>query len=466
MNIVIVIIMTLSYVLGNNLPSTRKFFQSRQFVIRKPTNILEYIISQQDLVPTNITNPDESIPQLDTPPRDALSIIDEIEAEIPSLCRQNTFDIHTRQDLDNIIECEILVGDIVISEYNYPIIIFPKLGKILGNLTIIKSPELVRIEAPNLQIISSKFVLTELTSLSLISFPLIKFVNVLDWNILPILSNVHFNNEIQGIESIRMSDTSLTGFSGFLTDTLETLDINNNRFLDIIESNVEKIHGKLHIAANANDVKVNLPRLTRVNNLSINNVETLNLHELKTVDNSLSLSNNYFQQIRFPQLKEIGGTLSIYKNENVNHIEFQNLEEISGGLMLNNNSKIDKVNFFPKLKIIGGALELIGSIKEISFKQLKLIKGSAIVKSTSIQFDCNKWLSSSTSEILLVVRGGKIECTNYNNEKFTSKVGRFEDEVSRNANHTISTVKPTFKKTSLGLRIKPINWLTILSILL
>ena len=33
-----------------------------------------------------------------------------------------------------------------------------------------------------------------------------------------------------------------------------------------------------------------------------------------------------------------------------------------------NNSLIERINFFPKLKIIGGALELIGNIKEISLK--------------------------------------------------------------------------------------------------
>ncbi|EGW32483.1 uncharacterized protein SPAPADRAFT_71889 [Spathaspora passalidarum NRRL Y-27907] len=343
---------------------------------------------------------------------------DESTPEIPSSCHQNEFNIQSPEDLENIIDCNILVGNIVISDYNYPIITFSKLEKVLGNLTILKSPELVRIEAPTLEYISSRFILTELTSLSLISFPSIKYINVLDWSILPILSNVHLNHEIQGIESIRVSDTSLTGFSGFIADKLDILDINNNRFLDTIECNVEHIYGKLHIAANAIDVKVSLPKLRQVSNLSINNVERLNLDQLETVDNSLSLSNNYFQQLRFPQLETIGGTLSLLQNEQVNHLEFPSLNEIGGGLMLVNNTKVDKINFFPKLKIIGGALELVGPIKEIVFRQLKLVKGSAIVKSTSQQFDCTKW---STSDILLVVRGGKIECTNYKNEKFTSR---------------------------------------------
>lgn len=342
----------------------------------------------------------------------------EIEMDIPSHCRQNEFQIRSQEDLQDLSNCEILIGNLIIQDFDYPIITFNNLEKILGNLTIKKSPEIVRIEAPLMELISGSFSMFELTSLALISFPALKWVNILDWKILPILSNVHFNNEIQGIESITISDTSLTGFSGFLADTIDNLDINNNRFLDTIESNVEVIRGKLHIGANANDAKVSLPKLKQINRVSISNVERLNLDELESVDDSLSLTNNYFQQIKFPKLSYVGGSLSLSGNEMVNDLEFPNLSELGGGLVLTNNSLVERVNFLPKLRIIGGALELVGVIKEISLKNLKLCKGSASVKSTSPVFDCAKW---SRSEIILVVRGGKIECTDANNEKITSR---------------------------------------------
>lgn len=152
--------------------------------------------------------------------------------------------------------------------------------------------------------------------------------------------------------------------------------------------------------------------------LNINDVEKLNLPELEFIDDSLILNNNNFQQLKFSKLNYIGGTLSLFENLGVNDLEFPNLNELGGGLVMINNSLIERINFFPKLKIIGGALELIGNIKEISLKNLKLVKGSAIVKSTSSIFDCKKW---SKTEIMLVVRGGRIECTDSNNEKITSR---------------------------------------------
>ncbi|KAL6450937.1 SPS22 Sporulation-specific protein 22 [Candida maltosa Xu316] len=354
--------------------------------------------------------------------------------DIPSHCRQNDFFISTQEQLEEIANCEIIVGNVIIHEFDYPIITFTNLEKILGNLTIKKSPEVVRIEAPLMELISATFSMFELTSLALISFPALKWVNVLDWKILPILSNVHFNNEIQGIESITISDTSLTGFSGFLADTIDNLDINNNRFLDTIESNVETINGKLHIGANANDAKVSFPKLKSINLVSISNVERLHLNELESVERSLSLSNNYFQQIKLPKLNYIGGTLSLSQNEALNDIEFPSLNELGGGLVLINNTLIERINFFPRLKIIGGALELVGAIKEISLKNLKLVKGSALVKSTSPLFDCARW---SKSDIILVVRGGKIECTDSNNEKITSRTKEDGGELIANTTFDI-----------------------------
>ncbi|RCK63823.1 Sporulation-specific protein 22 [Candida viswanathii] len=380
--------------------------------------------------------------------------------DIPSHCRQNEFQIRSQEDMQELSSCDVLVGNVIITDFDYPIITFSNLEKILGNLTIRKCPEVVRIEAPVMELISGSFTMFELTSLALISYPALKWVNVLDWRILPILSNVHFNNEIQGIESITISDTSLTGFSGFLADTIENLDINNNRFLDTIESNVEVIRGKLHIGANANDAKVSLPKLKQINRLSVSNVERLNVDELESVEESLSLANNYFQQIKFPKLSYVGGTLSLSGNEMVNDLEFPNLSELGGGLVLTNNSLIERVNFFPKLRIIGGALELVGAIKEISLKNLKLCKGSASVKSTSPLFDCAKW---SRSEIVLVVRGGKIECTDANNEKITS---RTKDDGGELITNTTLDVEYHENKSNLAVSTTELSSFQFVAILI
>lgn len=319
--------------------------------------------------------------------------------------------------MKEIQDCKIIAGDIVITDYKEPIVNFGDIMNIFGCLIIENAPDLVRIEADRVNRIGEKFSLKELTSLSLISFPSLKYVKFIDWQVLPILNAVHFDNAIKDVESIIVADTSLVGFSGFLTDKLETLDINNNRYLEEISCDVKKITENLHIAANSMDVKVSLPKLHSAKNISIHEVLELDLNNLEEIESSINIINNHFNELKFPVLKSIGGTLSLLKNQNLQDIEFPNVTEIGGGLMILNNTKIDKINFFPKLTIIGGAIEIVGNIKETSFKGLKLIKGSAKIKSSDVSFDCTKW---SRSELSSVVRGGKIECINANNEKITA----------------------------------------------
>lgn len=319
--------------------------------------------------------------------------------------------------MNAISDCKIITGDIVVTDYDEPIIQFGGIMNIFGSLDIQRAPNLIRIEADNVHRIGNKFSLKELTSLTLISFTSLRYVKIIDWEVLPILNEAYFGNAIKEAESITISDTSLVDFPGFLTGKLDILDINNNRYLETIDCDVEKITGRLHIAANSRDVRVSLPKLHTAKNLSIHDVLDLELSSLEEIESSINFVNNLFATLNLPILKSIGGTLSLLKNANLNKIEFPNVTEIGGGLMIVNNTKVDKIDFFPKLNIIGGAIELVGNINETNLKNLKLVKGSAKIKSSDTSFDCTKW---TKSELSSVIRGGKIECINANNERITA----------------------------------------------
>lgn len=329
---------------------------------------------------------------------------------IPDKCNKEVHSIHNSDDLKHLEECETIEGDVAIVNYKEPIVEFSsKLQKITGSFTVRNAPNLVRIEAPRLASIGNSFSLRELTSLALLSFPSMKLVKILDWQILPILSTVHLGNEIKDVKAITVSDTSLTSFSGFLSPSLDVFDINNNRFLESINSNVEKVTGKLHIAANADNAAVDLSALKSANNITIQEIAKLELGNLESVENSVSLINNNFKSLKVPKLKTVGGTLSLVRNPLLSAVEFPATDEIGGGLVIVNNSAIDKINFLPRLSIIGGAMELAGGLKEILLKLLKLVKGSARINAMTTTFDCTKW---SKSEVGSIIRGGRIECSN------------------------------------------------------
>lgn len=329
------------------------------------------------------------------------------------VCNQTAHFITNMADLKELARCAVVAGDVAIENFKDPIVHLGEIERILGSLSVRKSASLVRMEAPLLESIGGSFGLKQLTSLSLISFPKLHSLNVLDWQVIPILSNVNFAPSLEGLQSVRISDTSLTAISGFVAKELSTFDINNNRFLDLISASVERITQSLHISANAHNVLVSLPKLAYAQNVSINDVLLLDLAELETVGASASLINNHFKNLKLPKLSAVKGTLSLVQNSELSLIDFTSLTDIGGGLLVANNTLIEHVNFLPRLSVIGGAIELVGNFRDASLKQLRLVKGSARVKSFAASFDCAKW---STAEMSSVIRGGKIECSNAKNE--------------------------------------------------
>ncbi|VEU23623.1 DEKNAAC104786 [Brettanomyces naardenensis] len=261
-----------------------------------------------------------------------------------------------------------------------------------------------------------------------------------------------------------MSDTSLTGFGGFNVDTLKTLKIDNNRFLERIDSSVKEISGDLIIAANARNLKVSLPELKWVKTAMIKDTEEVNLDELQVVQSSAEFIENHFRDLKLPKLKSTGTTLSLIDNKRLERAEFPSLVEVGGGLMVINNDKLNQIDFFSQLKSVGGAIELEGDIDENKFKQLKVVKGSAIMKSSSNKFDCKDWVDNEVSS---VVRGGKIECgsgdseftevihLDESGERTSRSTGRNSAKTSKNGSSIIdsSGVGGNSDMLSLGMAL-------------
>lgn len=327
-------------------------------------------------------------------------------------CGKDSFVIKSPGDLKSIESCNGIAGDIIISNYNYPIITLDDLDHINGSLIIKESPELVRFEAANLKAVDA-FTMKDLTSLSYVSLPSLQSIKVIDWKVLPIFNNVQLSKDIHGISQITISDTSLTVLGGLLADRLIKLDVNNNRFLEEIVLGVNEI-GILHVSGNSADLRLSLSDLKKAGNASIHDVLAINLDQLESIDGTASFVNNQFNSLNLPKLKSVGGTFNLLKNERLNKVSIPSLQEIGGGLMLIKNS-FEKIDFFPKLVTIGGAIELVGPIKEATLQLLKLVKGSVKIVSSSKQLDCSKWSKLS------LVRGGKSVCTNGDTPSTESK---------------------------------------------
>ncbi|ODV97257.1 hypothetical protein PACTADRAFT_55668 [Pachysolen tannophilus NRRL Y-2460] len=330
-----------------------------------------------------------------------------VQEEIPEHCSKDHYYINSSADLSEIADCETISGTISITDYEGSFLNLGDIKHIRGSLIIKNAHNLVRIEGIAVQNIASAMWLQELTSLTSLYFPSLVTVNEIYWKVLPILTTVSFDTGIQNVNRITVSDTSLTGFSGFDVEKLEKLDVNNNRFLESVDSQVKKVSEELSIAANAKNVVVKFPQLTWANNITVRDVSSLDIGSLEEVEASIGFIDNLFSSLKAPKLKNVGGTLMISENEILSDVQFPNLTQIGGGLMIVNNTEIDKINFFPNLQAIGGAIKFSGDFKDFSFSKLRLVKGSASIKTTSDNFDCSRWMRTDATAF---VRGGKIEC--------------------------------------------------------
>lgn len=209
--------------------------------------------------------------------------------------------------------CSHVAGDIIINQdFLDPVLDFGSLVSIKGSLKISNVSTLVRITSPKLANIGKSFRLEQLTSLTAIDFPHLKTVETINWQILPILSSINFQSGLDKIQDILISDTSLIGFS--LKDNvkkLNSLNLNNNRFLENISTNIEEVVGGLTISGNARSTMVYLPLLQSVKNLTIRDTTFLDISSIKYVKESCGFLENQFQQLKIPHLKSVGGTLSI-----------------------------------------------------------------------------------------------------------------------------------------------------------
>lgn len=151
-----------------------------------------------------------------------------------------------------------------------------------------------------------------------------------------------------------------------------------------------------------------MPHLREVENITIRDTSLVYLPQLTKVKSSLEFIENYFYELNLNNLQKIGGTLGIINNVNLIKVNLENVTDIQGGLMIADNESLEDITFLPNLKQIGGAIFFEGSFKDIMFDSLKLVKGSAFIKSSSNVLDCNKWTNPSNGRS--IIRGGKFTC--------------------------------------------------------
>ena len=336
------------------------------------------------------------------------------------LCPMENLIVERLSDLSILDHCDTISNDLIVtSEFKESILDLKKLTTIQGHLIVENCNTLIKVVAGSLKKIHGDFRLNSLTSIVTVEVPNLIDVNSIEWKILPILNEIEINPNMMVHEKIIVSDTSIPYLEGFnpIKD-LDTFNINNNRFLETIKASLINVRTQFTIHANSRDLQIELPFLQVVENMTIRDAQSIWLPNLKTVRTNLEFIENGCIDLDLGTLETVGGTIGIIDNRYLSKTNFNNVTDIQGGLVIDNNPSLEKIDNFQTLKTIGGAIHFDGNFKETNFPNLKLVKGSAFIKTSSAEMDCNKWIRPLDGRS--IIRGGKIKCTSHKKQNSIS----------------------------------------------
>ncbi|ODV62229.1 Ecm33p, partial [Ascoidea rubescens DSM 1968] len=298
------------------------------------------------------------------------------------------FAIQNQGDLDTISSCSTLEGDVII-QGSIGTAALPGVTRIKGSLIIKNATSLVSFSADSLQIIDDELSLTDLTILDNLNLPVLTQVGSIYFVTLPALSEITLTTGISKVDSLYISDTALETLSGINVVDVDTFNVNNNRDLQAVDGALKTVKTSLEVSYNSETVEVSFDNLIWANNVTFRDVSSISMSNLTAVNGSMGVYNTTIDSLVIDNLETVGGALAISHNNELTDLEFASLVTISGALDITNNSALTSITGFPKLKTVGGAIDIGGALSNVTFPSLKSVRGGATFYS-SVYMDCSK----------------------------------------------------------------------------
>jgi hypothetical protein len=160
--------------------------------------------------------------------------------------------------------------------------------------------------------------------------------------------------------------------------------------------NLEKIEGALYITSESSKVeKINMPELKEIERLLISynrnvpvNLKKLYLPNLKKIKDGISIKHVFktFQRLKLPNLKYVGGSICIGKNQKLNEINLKSLKKV-GSIRIFLNDQLKHIN----LSSLEKTKE--NSILSISQTEIEILNLNNLKKTGGLIFWGNEFLN-------------------------------------------------------------------------
>ncbi|ODV78672.1 uncharacterized protein CANTADRAFT_52583 [Suhomyces tanzawaensis NRRL Y-17324] len=288
--------------------------------------------------------------------------------------------------------CPTLDGDIQISGDQIGAIDFSSVKEIAGDVKLFNSSSVTEINLNQLKKISGSLSIDAYTQLHAIDFTSLTEAQKLSLVSLPSLALLNLNSGISKAGTIEVSDTALSSLRGLTNfNTVGVLNVNNNKNISSIDlAGLDTVSENLILSFNSDHCEIKLDDLAWASNLTIQDVSELSASNLTSVNGSLQLAYNNFNSVDLSSLKQVGGSVLIFANDELTDVDLGSLKEIGGELRLMNNTDLEDLgNTFKKLEEVKGAVNIRGAIANFTLPSLDKVDGDFSFSSTSDEFDCS-----------------------------------------------------------------------------
>jgi len=327
-------------------------------------------------------------------------------------------EIKSDSDVSALSSCNTIKGDVTIGE-GLTTLSLPSVQTIEGDLTIKGAVGLTSVDCPMLRRIEGDFVMQGLTVLSSLSMPELIKVGTISWTTLPALSQLTFTKGVTEASSVLITDTNLGSLTGISLVTAKTFNINNNKYLNVVDVALGNVSEALSVEFNGKSLNCSFPRLVWATNITIREAGQVSFPKLTNVNNSIAFIQNNFESVSFPELEKVGQSFAFNSNTKLTNVTANDLESVGGTFQFANNTKFQKLDGFRSLKTVGGSVDLSGTFTNATLPELDDVRGGFNLQTTE-EFSCAEFDKKKSSG---VIKGDEYTCKGKLSEAKSSEGG-------------------------------------------
>lgn len=285
-------------------------------------------------------------------------------------CSFATTTVSDFSDATAITACSTLTGDVVIAtntgrDGEKADFVMNGPSEIKGSLIAKDANDLLSISSNTLQTITGSLMLENTQILTELNLTGLQSVDTVELSGLPNMQFFSLLQTLEQVDTISIQNALISELEGFSMQSVNTLILANNPYLNSVNLQPYNVTGSLSVEANGADLDLSMPNVEIAQNLTFRNVSSLNIPRLTTVHGELGLYSNSISSLDgMPSVQSIDGGLVIYGNDALQNMSLTLLQSIGGGLRVVNNSALTTIDNLYGLTTITGDVEVSGEFSE------------------------------------------------------------------------------------------------------